>query len=133
LSLLRQCAGREGDGSSSDEIDAPLSRLKSADLAQTHTRPDRASECRMIFDEYNFGNYRIFAGAIEGPFGDGFIGAVVVDRVGDQRHSPDPIFQDEALCCGHRWQTGEEALKFAMRKGMEKALAARHAALNRQD
>jgi hypothetical protein len=87
----------------------------------------------MIFDEYKLGDYRIFAGAIEAPLGDGFIGAVVVNCVRDQRHAPDPVFHDDALCCGHRWPTGEEALQFAMRKGVEKALAARQATMPRLD
>lgn len=78
----------------------------------------------MIFDECKFGDYRIFAGAIEGPQGDGYLAAVAVSRARAGPASHDEVFRDSALCCGHRWSSAAEALTFAMRKGVEAAMAA---------
>ena len=35
----------------------------------------------MHFDERNVGDYRIFAGALEAPKGDGYIAAMIVQRI----------------------------------------------------
>ena len=35
----------------------------------------------MQFDERNIGDYRVYAGALEGPQGDGYIAALIVQRV----------------------------------------------------
>ena len=42
----------------------------------------------MIFDERTEGDYRIYAGALEAPRGQGYIAALVVNRIGDAGHKP---------------------------------------------
>lgn len=71
----------------------------------------------MHFEESRFGDYRIFAGALEGPLGDGYIGALIVQRV--QGGSMREILRDESLACGHRWGSAEAALAYAMGKARE--------------
>lgn len=69
--------------------------------------------------ERDEGEYRIFAGAMEGSQGDGFIAAVVVSlRSGSGRPARD-VFRDDALACGHRWSTLEMALAHAVIEGQE--------------
>jgi hypothetical protein len=79
----------------------------------------------MRFEETHEGNYRIFAGALEAPRGDGYIAALVVNRV----HSPGAgtgtghgireAFRDDSLACGHRWSSADDALRYAMNKARE--------------
>jgi hypothetical protein len=87
----------------------------------------------MRFEETHEGNYRIFAGALEAPRGDGYIAALVVNRV----HSPSTgtgtgnstgngtghgireAFRDDSLACGHRWSSADDALRYAMNKARE--------------
>jgi len=73
----------------------------------------------MIFDERFEGDYRIYAGALEAPRGDGYIAAVVVNRVRGTGDSPREAFRDEALACGHRWGSPKEALSYALNKAQE--------------
>ena len=70
----------------------------------------------MHFDERRIGDYRIYAGAVEGRHGDGYTAALIVER----RRPGQPTreaFRDECLACGHRWPTAADALVYAMQKG----------------
>ena len=69
----------------------------------------------MRFEERVLGDYRIFAGAVEGPQGDGYIAAIIVQRV-QGVPSPREIFRDESLACGHRWESADAALAYAISK-----------------
>jgi len=73
----------------------------------------------MTLDERDEGDYRIYAGALEGTQGDGYIAAVVVSRIRNTDRAPREAFRDEALACGHRWARPEEALSYALCKGRE--------------
>ena len=72
----------------------------------------------MQFDERDVGDYRIYAGALEGPMGDGYIAALIVQRV---RGVPAPreALRDESLACGHRWASPGDALAYALSKAQE--------------
>jgi hypothetical protein len=74
---------------------------------------------QMHFDERNVGDYRIFAGALEGPQGDGFIAAMIVQRVKGVAGAPREVLRDESLACGHRWESPDDALAYAMSKAQE--------------
>jgi hypothetical protein len=77
----------------------------------------------MRFQETHEGDYWIYAGAVEAPRGDGYIAALVVNRVqgtgkatgGSHREA----FRDDSLACGHRWTCPDEALRYAMNKARE--------------
>jgi len=71
----------------------------------------------MIFDERRDGDYRIYAGALEAPRGYGYIAAVVVNRVDGT--SPREAYRDDALACGHRWLSPQEALVYALSKARD--------------
>ncbi len=73
----------------------------------------------MHFDEHTEGPYRIYAGALEAPTGDGYIAAVVVKRLGANSRSGREAFRDESLACGHRWASPHEALLFAISRARE--------------
>lgn len=67
----------------------------------------------MVFDECIDGDYRIYAGALEAPRGQGYIAAVVVNRVRGET-APREAFRDESLAGGHRWPSAGEALRYAL-------------------
>lgn len=71
----------------------------------------------MHFDERKIGDYRVFTGALEGPLGDGYIAALIVQR--EQGGSPREILRDESLACGHRWPSADAALAYAMSKAQD--------------
>ncbi len=77
----------------------------------------------MRFDECHEGDYRIFVGALEAPRGDGYIAALIVNRVrhaeGAQQGSQREAFRDDSLACGYRWRSAEEALHYAMNRARE--------------
>ena len=73
----------------------------------------------MNFDERTEGDYRIFAGALEALQGDGYIAAVVINRVNGVKHTPCEAFRDESLACGHRWPSPDAALLYALNKARE--------------
>jgi hypothetical protein len=73
----------------------------------------------MQFDERNVGDYRIFAGALEGPKGDGYIAAMIVQRVRGVPDAPREALRDESLACGHRWESAGDALAYAINKAQE--------------
>ena len=73
----------------------------------------------MHFDERNVGDYRIFAGALEGPQGDGYIAAMIVQRVKGVPGAPREVLRDESLACGHRWASADDALAYAIGKAQD--------------
>ena len=73
----------------------------------------------MQFDVRNEGDYRIFAGALEGPRGDGYIAALVVQRLQGVPGAPREALRDESLACGHRWASADAALAYAMNKAQD--------------
>jgi hypothetical protein len=78
-----------------------------------------AEEPIMNFDEKMEGDYRIFAGAVESIQGDGYIAAVVINRVRGDKHSLREAYRDENLACGHRWASPDAALQYAVTKARE--------------
>ncbi len=73
----------------------------------------------MTFDERIEGDYRIYAGALEALQGDGYIAAVVINRVRGAKHTLREAFRDESLACGHRWPSPDAALMYALNKARE--------------
>ena len=69
----------------------------------------------MHFIERDEGEYRIYAGAIEKPRGEGYLAAVVVQRLSGGACAQE-IFREDALCAGYGWPTPDAALAFALRK-----------------
>jgi len=76
-------------------------------------------EPNMNFDEKLEGDYRIFAGAVESIQGDGYIAAVVINRVRGDQHTLREAYRDESLACGHRWASPDAALQYAVTKACE--------------
>ena len=74
----------------------------------------------MHFDERNIGDYRVYAGALEGPLGDGYIAAlVVVQRVQGVPGAPREVLRDENMAGGHRWRSADAALAYAIGRARE--------------
>jgi len=73
----------------------------------------------MYFDERKIGEYRVYTGALEGPMGDGYIAALVVQRDTGSAGAAREILRDESLACGHRWPSPDAALAYAMTKAHE--------------
>jgi hypothetical protein len=73
----------------------------------------------MRFDECQEGDYRIFAGALDAPRGQGYIAAVVVNRVHGDPRAHREAWRDDSLACGHRWTSPEEALSYAMTRARD--------------
>ncbi len=73
----------------------------------------------MQFDECDDGDYRIYVGALEAPGGDGFIAAVVVQRVRGIAGPPREIWRDDSLACGHHWPSADAALRYAMTRARD--------------
>lgn len=73
----------------------------------------------MRFDEGQEGDYRIYVGAVEAPRGEGYIAALIVNRVrGLQGRHPE-AYRDDSLACGYRWPSAEEAMQYAMTRARE--------------
>lgn len=74
----------------------------------------------MKFNESHEGDYRIFVGALEAPSGDGYIAALVVNRVrGVPAARQAQAYRDDSLACGYRWPSAEAALHYALNRGRE--------------
>ena len=73
----------------------------------------------MQFNECHEGDYRIFVGALEAPRGDGYIAALIVNRVRGATGKHPEAFRDDSLACGYRWRSAEEALHYAMNRARE--------------
>jgi hypothetical protein len=94
----------------------PMQARKLSNLARTLCLLRKAD---MNFDEKMEGDYRIYAGAVESPQGDGYIAAVVINRVRGDKHSLREAYRDESLACGHRWASPDAALQYAVTKARE--------------
>lgn len=75
----------------------------------------------MRFEDTHEGDYRIFVGALEAPRGDGYIAALVVNRVRNAPSAPSQreAFRDDSLACGYRWRSADEAINYAMNRARE--------------
>jgi len=73
----------------------------------------------MQFDERTVGDYRIFAGALEAPIGDGYIAATIVHRVQGVPNTPREAYRDESVACGHRWPSADAAIAYAINRAAE--------------
>lgn len=73
----------------------------------------------MQFEESTEGPYRIFAGALEAPRGEGYIAALVVNRIDARSPHGQEAFRDESLACGYQWKTARDALFYAMRRARQ--------------
>jgi hypothetical protein len=73
----------------------------------------------MRFDECHEGDYRIFVGALEAPQGDGYIAALIVNRVRGVPAQQREAFRDDSLACGYRWRSADEAIQYAMNRARE--------------
>jgi len=76
----------------------------------------------MRFEECREGNYRIFVGAVESARGDGWIAAVVVNRVlegGSAGPRQREAWRDDSLACGYRWPSPSEAIDYALSRARE--------------
>lgn len=72
----------------------------------------------MQFDERTVGDYRIYAGALEAPMGDGYIAAMIVQRVQGVA-APREAYRDESVACGHRWPSADAAIAYAINRAAE--------------
>ncbi len=73
----------------------------------------------MHFDERNVGDYRIYAGALEAPRGDGYTATMIVQRLRGVPNAPREAYRDEGLAGGHRWESADAALAYALNKAQE--------------
>jgi hypothetical protein len=73
----------------------------------------------MRFNECHEGDYRIYVGAVEAPRGDGYIAALVVNRVRGSVDKHREAFRDDSLACGYRWRSADEAINYAMNRARE--------------
>jgi hypothetical protein len=71
------------------------------------------------FDEHTEGQYKIYAGALEAPQGDGYVAAVVVCRSECAPQVRREAWRDDSLACGHRWASAADALHYAVERGRE--------------
>jgi hypothetical protein len=78
-----------------------------------------AGATTMRFDEREIGDYRIFAGALEALKGDGYTATMIVQRVHGAAGGPREVLRDEGLACGHRWESADAALAYAINKAQE--------------
>jgi hypothetical protein len=74
----------------------------------------------MKFEECLEGDYRIFVGAVESARGDGWIAAVVVNRVsGAEGRRQREAWRDDSLACGYRWPSPHAAIHYALARARE--------------
>ena len=73
----------------------------------------------MQFNECHDGDYRIYVGALDAPRGEGFIAALIVNRVRGEPAARREAFRDDSLACGYRWKSAEEAIAYAMNRARE--------------
>jgi hypothetical protein len=84
------------------------------------TRLPHRKGAAMQFAEAHEGDWRIYAGALEAR-GGGYTAAVVVQHAAAAREA----WRDDALACGYRWPSAEEALRYAVARGRDRARAQR--------
>ena len=73
----------------------------------------------MRFNECQEGDYRIFVGAVEATRGDGYMAALIVNRVRGATGKHPEAFRDDSLACGYRWPSPDEAMHYAMNRARE--------------
>ena len=73
----------------------------------------------MRFNDCHEGDYRIFVGAVEAPRGEGYLAALVVNRVHGVQGRHTEAFRDDSLACGYRWTSADEAMHYAMNRARE--------------
>jgi hypothetical protein len=73
----------------------------------------------MRFDECHEGDYRIYVGALDAPRGEGYIAALVVNRVHGAPGRQHEAFRDDSLACGYRWISADDAISYAMNRARE--------------
>ena len=73
----------------------------------------------MRFNDCHEGDYRIFVGAVEAPRGEGYLAALVVNRVHGVQGRHAEAFRDDSLACGYRWTSADEAMHYAMNRARE--------------
>lgn len=73
----------------------------------------------MHFNDISEGDYRIYAGAIEAANSAGYLAALIVNRVGGTTGRPREAFRDTQLAAGYRWDSPQDALRYALQKGQE--------------
>lgn len=72
----------------------------------------------MNLQERDVGNFRIYAGAIDGPRG-GYTAAVEVHQLRGPGQPPRRVFSSDRLSGGHRFAGPAEALRHAMGIGQQ--------------
>jgi len=72
----------------------------------------------MQFDQKHVGDYLVYAGALEAPLGDGYIAAMIVQRVQGVA-APREAYRDESVACGHRWPSADAAIAYAINRASE--------------
>jgi hypothetical protein len=77
----------------------------------------------MFLDERSEGDYRIYVGALEAPQGGGYEASVVIYRTRGARVGAAEAYRDTRLCGGHRWESADDALQFAMARGRDMVLS----------
>ena len=73
----------------------------------------------MHFEQRELGDYRIFAGALDAPRGNGFIATMIVQRLHPDTGVLREALRDESLAGGHRWELAEDALAYAISKAQD--------------
>lgn len=72
----------------------------------------------MNLQERDIGDFRIYAGAIDGPHG-GYTAAVEVHEIRGPGQAPRRVFSSDRLSGGHRFAQPDQALKHAMGVGRQ--------------
>ncbi len=72
----------------------------------------------MKFQEFDTGDYRIYAGAIERGLGEIYQATVVVTRLHDSGKRVE-IFREDQVGGGYLWNCPREALRFAIQRGKD--------------
>lgn len=67
----------------------------------------------MKYDEFNEGEYRIFAIAHPTPLRDGYVAGVVVKRLSDGGEGARIAYREDSLAGGKRWPSPVTARRFA--------------------
>jgi hypothetical protein len=73
----------------------------------------------MQFHETHEGDYRIYVGAMDAPHGEGWIAALIVNRVHGAPGKQREAFRDDSLACGYRWRSADEAIHNATNRARE--------------
>jgi hypothetical protein len=76
-------------------------------------------ETAMQRDERFEGDYRIVARARPGPRHEGYIAAVLVQRIRGDIGEPREAYQDECLAGGYAWPSAQAARLYALAKAQE--------------